>query len=454
MPREITHHGSVVEAIRASGIISELLDTHENHFKYELDLEVIVYGRTYAEKRVGPYARLLAYQPGEEIIKEGDWGGNTFYILIDGRLDVYVNDERGVKGRVGEIEVQNSFGEMSVLAGQPRNATVVVPSTGAAVVLEIQRPALRLLRKLKKFGDRLEQNYRQHGLDRTLLEVQEATGDAFSSDLLNQLKEAARFTVHGKDHVLFREGDSIDRLFFVNSGWVRRVRGLGSDLKLVHTMAAKPLLADMIMEFDQEVGLDFLGGGNWLGLEAISSRDKTTWSYTATIMARTEVLALSISQIRSNPALVKIISEYFPHFSEVDEKPPEPPSDKRSVQAAAKEIGTGVVDGTNLLVMDMDLCIRCGNCSLACHKVHGQSRLLRRGIHIARPLKPNGYSIQHVLLPSVCLHCQDPECLTGCPTGAIARFAEGHIDIDPKTCIGCADCATQCPYNAISMVPS
>jgi Fe-S-cluster-containing dehydrogenase component len=121
--------------------------------------------------------------------------------------------------------------------------------------------------------------------------------------------------------------------------------------------------------------------------------------------------------------------------------------------AAAKEIGTGIIDGTNLLVMDMDLCIRCGNCSMACHKVHGQSRLLRHGIHIARPLKPNGRAIQHVLSPSVCLHCQDPECLTGCPTGAIARFAEGHIDIDPKTCIGCADCATQCPYNAISMVP-
>jgi len=56
-------------------------------------------------------------------------------------------------------------------------------------------------------------------------------------------------------------------------------------------------------------------------------------------------------------------------------------------------------------------------------------------------------------MPSVCLHCQDAECLTGCPTGAIARFSEGQIDIDKKTCIGCGDCATQCPYNAISMVP-
>src|SRR5947209_7937371 len=103
--------------------------------------------------------------------------------------------------------------------------------------------------------------------------------------------------------------------------------------------------------------------------------------------------------------------------------------------------------------MDMDLCVRCGNCSLACHKMHGQSRLLRRGIHIERPKRPGSTSTQHILSPSVCMHCQDPECLTGCPTGAIGRFSNGQIDIDPKTCIGCSDCATQCPYNAITMVP-
>jgi len=51
------------------------------------------------------------------------------------------------------------------------------------------------------------------------------------------------------------------------------------------------------------------------------------------------------------------------------------------------------------------------------------------------------------------MHCADPECLTGCPTGAIFRDAHGDIDIDASTCIGCFDCATQCPYDAISMVP-
>jgi Fe-S-cluster-containing dehydrogenase component/CRP-like cAMP-binding protein len=453
MPREITHHGAVIEAIRRSGIISELIEKHEVHFDYELDLELVVYGRNYTGKKVGPYARLLVYGSGEEIIHEGDWGGNTFYILVDGNLDVYINNDQGISTKVGKIDQQTSFGEMSVLAGQPRNATVEVPHGTEATVLEIQRPALRLLRKLKQFGPRLEQNYREHGLERLLLVVQDATGNAFSSELLAKLRAAARFTLHPKDHLLFQEGDLLDKLIFINNGWVRRVRGLAGNLAMVRSLTSTPQLADAVMEVDEKVGLDFLGAGNWLGLEAISGKNQTRWSYTATIMSRTEVLEIALSQLRSDPALVQAISEQFPHFSETDDKPPEPPTDRRTVIAAGKEISTGIVDGTNLLVMDMDLCIRCGNCSMACHKVHGNSRLLRHGIHIARPVKPNGRSIQHVLLPSVCLHCQDPECLTGCPTGAIARFAEGHIDIDAKTCIGCADCATQCPYNAISMVP-
>ncbi|MDQ6652362.1 MAG: cyclic nucleotide-binding domain-containing protein [Acidobacteriota bacterium] len=453
MPREITHHGAILEAVRHSGVISELVEKHENHFKYELDLELVVYGRNYAGKKVGPYARLLIYSAGEEIIHEGEWKGNAFYILVDGRLDVYISNGGERSSKIGEIEPQNSFGEMSLLAGQPTNATVVVSAGTEATVLEIQRPALRLLRKLKKFGQRLEEDYRRHGLERTLLEVQEATNNSFSSELLEKFKEATRFRVYAKGHVLFEEGNPIERLFFINSGWTRRARGLASNLTLMRSLDSDPLLADMVMKLDEDVGLDFLGAGNWLGLDAIFENDQASWKYSATIMARTEVLEIEISHLRSNPALVKMISEHFPQFSRVDDKPPEPPSDRRSVAAAGKEIATGIVDGTNLLVMDMDLCIRCGNCSLACHKVHGQSRLLRRGIHITRPVTANSHSTQHVLSPSVCLHCQDPECLTGCPTGAIGRFAEGQIDIDPKTCIGCGDCATQCPYNAISMIP-
>src|SRR6266850_848181 len=452
MPREITHHDAILEAIRHSGIISELLDQHEGHLKYELDLELIAYGRDYAGKQVGPYARLLVYDPGEEIIHEGEWRGNSFYILVTGKLDVYVADDQKVSNKVGEIDSQNSFGEMSLLSGQPRNATVVVSDGAEATVLEIQRPALRLLRRFKKFGDRLEGDYRRHGLDRTLLEVQKATQSSFSTELLEKFKAAARFTVYAKDHILFQEGDPIDTLIFINRGWVRRVRDLASNPTRIQNVVSGPLMADMVTELSQEVGLDFLGAGNWLGLDAVFRKEEARWSYTTTIMARTEALEIAIEDLRSSPELVTMMADNFPQFSEVDDKPPEPPSDKRSIAAAGKEIATGIVDGENLLVMDMDLCIRCGNCSLACHKVHGQSRLMRHGIHIARPVKPKGRSIQHLLMPSVCLHCQDPECLTGCPTGAIARLPKGQIDIHRDTCIGCGDCATQCPNNAIGIV--
>ena len=453
MPREITHHREILEAIGNSGILSELVETHKGHLEHELDVELVVYGRDYAGKRVGPYARLLIYEPGEQIIHQGQWRGNSFYVLVGGRLDVYVKDDEGVERKCGEIESQNSFGEMSLLSGQLSTATVIVSPEAEARVLEIQRPALRLLRRFKKFGDRLEEDYRRHGLDCTLMEVQEACKTPLSSELLEKLEDAAQFAVYAKDHILFQEGAPIDTLIFINSGWVRRVRDRAWNPTRMQNAVSGPLLADMVAELGQEVGLDFLGAGNWLGLEAVFHKDQTRWSYAGTIMARTEVLEIAMPRLRSDPALIKMIADQFPQFSEVDDKPPEPPADKRSTAALGKEIATGIVDGTNLLVMDMDLCIRCGNCSLACHKVHGQSRLLRRGIHIARPVKLNSRWIQHVLSPSVCLHCQDPECLTGCPTGAIARHAKGQIDIHRDTCIGCGDCATQCPYNAISMVP-
>ncbi|HVG35424.1 MAG TPA: cyclic nucleotide-binding domain-containing protein, partial [Pyrinomonadaceae bacterium] len=495
MPREITHHDSILEAIGRSGIISELVEKHEGHYKYELDLEVILYGRNYAGNKVGPYVRLLVYGPGEKIIREGKWGGNAFYILVEGMLDVYVNEAEGGTRKIGKVQPQDPFGEMSMLSGQVSNATVVVSDEAEAKVLEIQRPALRLLRKLKRFGDKLDEKYRQHGLDRTMEEVQKATGEmqrptlrllrklrtfglllyknyrrhglnrsllkaqepppnSFTSELLTKFKDATRFTVYAKDHILFLEGDPIDKIIFIKNGWMRRVRGPASSLATARALASRPMLADTITKSYPDVGLDYLGDGNWLGLDAVVDKDHNTWPYSAIIMARTEVLEIEIARLRSNPALVSISNKHFQQFSDADNKPPEPPTDTRSVIALEEEIETGIVDGTNLLVMDMDLCIRCGNCSLACHKVHGHSRLLRRGrIHISRPVKPNSQAEQHVLSPSVCLHCQDPECLTGCPTGAIARHPEGYIDIHPQTCIGCGDCATQCPYNAISMIP-
>src|SRR5687767_1478384 len=444
MPREITDRGRVVEAVQNLSLTAELFEEQNGKQKYGTDLEVIVQGRDYGNgKRVGPYVRLLAYDSGEEIMRQGEWGGNTFYIAVEGSLDVYVREGDGQK-RIGELEPGACFGEMALLAGIERNATVKVPAGQTAVALEVTRPALRLLRKLPKFGVKLDETYRTHGFGRVLEDLALISDKPVGQELAAELKRSARYMVYGKNHVMCKEGQPIDRLILIKSGWVRRSRG-------VPFHATAP---EVVMGVNESIGVDFLGGGNCLGLEGLQRSE--SWKYNASLMARTEVLEVPLTAFSADPQLREQLLATFSAFSNADDSLPltiEAVPDLNVLKSAEQEIATGIVDGANVLVMDMDLCVRCGNCSLACHKVHGQSRLLRRGIQIERPVAIGKKRLQHALVRQVCMHCADPECLTGCPTVSIFRDALGHIDIDAPTCIGCYDCATQCPYDAISMVP-
>src|SRR5882672_7501749 len=437
MPKENANLDAILEAIKKVDIVSELLEE-----KNKNNLKMIAEGKVAGGKQIGPYARLLTYAPGEVIVSQGEWGGNTFYFSVDGLLHVFVADESGEKKRVGAIRPGTCFGEMSILAGVPRNATIVsAPGGGDVTVLEMVRPALRLLRSLKKFAEKIDSTYRIHGLGNTITTIQEEAGEALSAIDLVALGNLAEFMAYGKHHLLVQEGKPIDRLFLIRNGWLRRVRGVPIYKDITESSGPIVLVPE-----------DFLGAGNCLGLEALSGQ--STWQYSADLMARTEVLEIPLENLRADQKLCERVQKAFAGFSVADDDTSlQARAETKVLTATEKEISTGIVDAVNLLVMDMDLCIRCGNCSLACHKVHGQSRLLRRGIHIERPRQIGKEATQHVLAPSVCMHCKDPECLTGCPTGAIFRDPKGQVDIDPHTCIGCFDCATQCPYNAITMIP-
>ncbi len=444
MPRVITKQDTLTDAVRKLDLTSELFEEVNGKPKYDKDLEVILQGRDYAGgKKVGPYMRLVQYDAGEEIMRQGEWGGNTFYIAVDGTLEVWVRDKGGAQIKISELQAGSCFGEMSVLAGVERNATITVPAESKATVLEIDRPALRLLRKLPKFGQSLDKTYRLHGFGRVLEDLSQVLPEPVSREMVTRLGELANFVVYGKHHVLCQEGQPIDRIILIKSGWIRRVSGIPFS-------AAE---SGISVGVGESIGVDFLGAGNCLGLEGAS--ETGVWKYNASVMARSEVFEIPIAGLRNDPLRERII-EAFATFSDADDRPPqtiEEMPDYRVLAATEEEISTGIVDAANLLVMDMDLCIRCGNCSLACHKVHGQSRLVRRGIQIIRPAKAGSRSTQHVLAPQVCMHCKDPECLTGCPTGSIFRDQSGYVDINIDTCIGCFDCPTQCPYDAISMVP-
>ncbi len=103
--------------------------------------------------------------------------------------------------------------------------------------------------------------------------------------------------------------------------------------------------------------------------------------------------------------------------------------------------GQGYIQADALLVMDMELCVKCDLCVQACEELHGVSRLARRGMELGK-----------YLAPSACRHCDDPLCMFSCPTGAIKRRPEGEIYIDYDLCTGVGACALACPYDNIQMI--
>src|ERR1041385_4109568 len=90
--QEVVDHHAIIQAIRGIGAIEELAEHEAGHgYKYGVDLEVSIYGRNYGPgKKVGPYIKMYKYPPGTDVIKEGDWDTNTFYIVVEGTAEVFV----------------------------------------------------------------------------------------------------------------------------------------------------------------------------------------------------------------------------------------------------------------------------------------------------------------------------------------------------------------------------
>jgi Fe-S-cluster-containing dehydrogenase component len=60
-----------------------------------------------------------------------------------------------------------------------------------------------------------------------------------------------------------------------------------------------------------------------------------------------------------------------------------------------------------------------------------------------------GVDAMTVHFPRSCLHCEKPDCVTVCPTGASYKRAEdGIVLVNEDLCIGCKLCSWACPYGA------
>lgn len=111
------------------------------------------------------------------------------------------------------------------------------------------------------------------------------------------------------------------------------------------------------------------------------------------------------------------------------------------------------------LVIDLDICVGCHACATSCKEWNTGGYSAPLSDHDPYGADPSGAWLNRihsyeaggrtVHFPRSCLHCEEPDCVTVCPTGAsYKREEDGIVLVNPDTCIGCKLCSWACPYGA------
>ncbi len=84
-------------------------------------------------------ARLLQFGAGETVVREGD-AGESMFLLADGRVGVSAHGKSDESQSVALLDAGSAFGEISLLTGEPRLATV--RTLEESVLVEIDKATL------------------------------------------------------------------------------------------------------------------------------------------------------------------------------------------------------------------------------------------------------------------------------------------------------------------------
>ena len=105
-------------------------------------------------ERLAQTARQVRFGKGETIIHQGE-SGESMFILITGSAEVFAQ-KNGRLLRVGELGSGECFGEVSLLTGEPRSASVIARTD--CEILEIQKLAIgAVLRENPHLAERLSE---------------------------------------------------------------------------------------------------------------------------------------------------------------------------------------------------------------------------------------------------------------------------------------------------------
>ena len=97
------------------------------------------------------------------------------------------------------------------------------------------------------------------------------------------------------------------------------------------------------------------------------------------------------------------------------------------------------------MLIDLALCIGCNACVVAC-KMENDVPLGCFNTWVESWDVEDGERTRRANVPKQCNHCENPQCVKVCPTGASYRAEDGTVQIDQDRCIGCKYCMAACPY--------
>ncbi len=343
---------------------------------------------------------------GEVIFKRNDYT-NTFFSIVEGTVEIVIDEASGKTIRLSRGEF---FGEMSLISGRRRSATILAGD--GTVLVETPR---RTMNKLINSVDAVKRV-----IDETF--ILRAIQSRFAPDTpaasLSELVASATIVDFKAGDVLFEEGDDGDCIHLVRSGSLTISRNIGG----------------------RDVVLSYVPAGNYVGEMALlgdNQRSATAKAAVATQSIRLDGDAFKQLLIREPELRLKLQVEYRQRAASNLQMQSEP----EGGDVISFLISQGVGEATDVLLIDEALCVRCDNCETACAETHnGTSRLNRE----AGPT----YATVHV--PTSCRHCEHPHCMKDCPPDAITRNSNGEVYIKDN-CIGCGNCERNCPYGVIHM---
>lgn len=141
-------------------------------------------------------------EAGDTLVRQGD-RGKSLFLLIEGLLDVFVDTEHGEE-QVGRIRPGECFGEMSLLTGERRAATI--RTAVESIVYEVRKKAMReLMERRPALAEQLAMLLaeRQLGTELALHEREDGdqapTVEGFARQLVTRMRAFLDLRLHPRD---------------------------------------------------------------------------------------------------------------------------------------------------------------------------------------------------------------------------------------------------------------